>query len=293
MRIACLVLIVLAAGCSEPGSSSSSSSPSPFPMWDMHVGMSFAALDSMSFHDQQARYTCARSVLGFRTCSVPLRGAPGRMDALVDSTDTVVELTFWTGSAHMVSNVTRDDGRSYYLLQELYNQSVGLTEGWREVTPSDTVYSDEVGWTETWTAGGRWIAQVVWQGTGQPSMIRTADADEIHVHALAVARAESEPDGGAPPAMASETERAAVGELKRLVQAQRAFRERSGRHADALAPLHFIPREGVFVEIGGARPAGWWARGWTEEGAECVVWDGVPPPGPDDFEGQAGEPVCT
>jgi hypothetical protein len=261
-------------------------------MWDMRVGMSFAQLDSIAFHDQQAHYTCTSSLLGFRTCSVPLRGLPGRMDALVDSAGRVVELTFWTGSDQLVSSVLTDGGSSYRALQMLYQQSLRLAAAWRGVTASDTVYSEDVGWTETWLEGP-WIARIVWQGTGQPSMITTADAEESHAHALALAQAESGASRRGPTVEASGSEEALRSELRRLVRAQRAFRERTGRHADGLASLHFVPREGILVEIVGARSAGWWARAWTGEGGECEVWDGVPPPREADFEGQAGEPACS
>lgn len=281
--VACVTLVALAGGCSEP--------ESPFRMWDMRIGMPFTELDSISLHDQQARFTCARSLLGYRTCSVPLRGSPGRMDALVDSTGRVVELTFRTGVTTLASNITMDGGRSYDMLMGLINESMRLTSEWSEVTDSDTVFSPEVGWTETWLEG-RWKAQAVWQGTGQPNILSIADTEEAHAHALAVARAEA---GGGLPGGAGpgrETLEPVLGELRRLVEAQRVYRERTGGHADALSALHFIPREDVVVEIGAARTAGWWARGWSGEGTECLVWDGVPPPRPGGFEGQEGEPVC-
>lgn len=284
--LACVALLALAAGCSEP--------ESPFRMWDMRIGMPFTELDSISLHDQQARFTCARSLLGYRTCSVPLRGSPGRMDALVDSTGRVVELTFRTGLQNLTSNLTSDDGRSYDMLMGLVNESHRVVTEWRRVTDSDTVFSPEVGWTETWLAGeGRWRARVVWQGTRMPNVLSIADAEKAHAHALALATAES---GGGAARGASEPGDEALepvlGELRRLVEAQRTYRERTGQHADALAALHFIPREDVLVEIGGARAAGWWARGWSGDGTECVVWDGVPPPRTGGFDGREGEPVC-
>lgn len=280
----CFALVALAAGCSEP--------ESPFRMWDMRVGMPFTELDSISLHDQQARFTCARSLLGYRTCSVPLRGSPGRMDALVDSTGRVVELTFQTGVGHLISNVQMDGGRSYDMLMGLYNRSQRLASEWRAVTESDTVFSREVGWTETWLEG-RWRAQAVWQGTGQPSVLSIADVEKAHEHALALATSESGGGAAQPAGAPADGPLAPVlGELRRLAEAQRVYRERTGEHADALSALHFIPRQGIAMEIGAARPAGWWARGWSEDGTECLVWDGVPPPRPGGFEGQEGEPVC-
>ena len=281
-----LALVALTAGCSSPDS--------PFDLWDMQIGMPFAELEAISLDTQESAFTCVTSFGGFRSCSVPLTGTPGRMDALVDSTGRVVELTFTTGSDHLVSNVTGDDGSSYDMLLNLYRASTRLAAEWRDVTRSDTVYSEESGWIETWRAGeGRWMATIVWQGTGQPSVVRTADAWKTRAHEVDLAEAEDETDRATSSADEIGPDQAVRDELRRLVQAQRAFRERNGRHADALSPLHFIPREDVLVEIGAARPAGWWARGWTIDGPECVVWDGVPPPASVDFRGRAGEPTCS
>jgi len=280
--LACLALLGLLAGCGGP--------ESPFEMWDMRIGMTFAELDSISAEGQQARFTCATSLLGYRACSVPLRGSSGRMDALLDSADLVVELTFWTGRDALTSNLLKDGGRSYDMLMGLIERTQGLAEEWREVTASDTVFAEEAGWTETWFAGeGRWKAQIVWYGTGQADMIGIADAEAAYAHALAVARREA----GVGVEKASGAQDGIRGELLRLVEAQRAFRQRTGGHADRLGPLHFIPRGDVLMEIGAARPAGWWARGWAEGAGECEVWDGVPPPRPGGYQGQAGEPVCS
>lgn len=283
------------AGSPSGPSSYPTTSSLDFEMWDMRIGMTFAELDSISLHDQMAEFTCAASLPGFRTCSVPLRGSPGRMDALVDSTDRVVELTFWTGVEALTSSLTSDGGRSYDMMMGLIEESSRLASEWRDITDPDTVFSQDRGWLEMFSAGkGRWSARILWQSTGQPSMIRIADADVTSAYGRALARGQAGAQAAAaPPDGAPGPERAIRSELRRLVEAQRAFRERSGGYADGLSALHFIPREGVLVEIGGARTAGWWARGWTEDGGECVVWEGVPPPRSGGFEGRAGEPVCS
>ncbi len=177
-------LIGAIAGCGDP--------ESPFDMWDMRIGMPFAELDDISAQSQGDRFTCSASAAGYRSCSVPLRDGAGRMEALLDGADRVVGLTFWTGAETLTSNLLTDGGESYDMLMGLINRTHRLASEWRAVTASDTVFSEDVGWTETWSAGeGRWIAQIIWRGTGQPDMIAVTDAEAAHAHALAEAREES------------------------------------------------------------------------------------------------------
>lgn len=276
---AALVGSTLLPGCAAP--------ESPFEMWDMRVGMPMAELDSISFHDQSARFTCMRAPGGHRRCSVPLRGSPGRMDALVDSTDRVVELMFATGVDRQQGDLT--------MLVGLVEATQELVEAWDQVVEPVTTGTPLEGETDTWRAGeGRWSARIDWWATYQPLTVTVTDEQAMSAfHAVeATAALESQVRGASNDGDVEDG--SAQVELRRLVVAQRAYRARTGTYASDLGALHFIPDSGVVVQIGGTRSAGWWAEARTDEGRACVVWEGVPPP-PEQgrvLGGAPGEPDC-
>lgn len=274
-----LVVSTLLLGCGA--------SESPFELWDMRVGMPMVELDSISLHDQMASFTCVRAEGAYRRCSVPLRGARGRMDALVDTAGSVIELTFDTGAGLGGMDLGQTVG--------LIEATQELVKGWNRVVEPVTVGTPLEGQTDTWHAGnGRWTARIEWWDSFQPEVITVTDEEAMRAYRSAAVTAAEESLFPAPAIAGSGDDEAARAELRRLVQAQRAYRATRGTYAADLAALHFIPRDEIVVEVGGARSAGWWGRARTPEGGECVVWEGVPPPPEQErmLAGDPGEPDC-
>lgn len=68
--------------------------PSPITLWNIRPGMSLAQLDSVAFHNERKRHQCASAEAGFRRCTVATENIFGEMEAVVDTADRVVMITF-------------------------------------------------------------------------------------------------------------------------------------------------------------------------------------------------------
>lgn len=142
----------------------------PFALWDMYLGMPFAALDSISRHDQGRAFECIDAAPGYRLCAVPIRDTHGRMQAVLDSADRTIQLEYATG-------VQFSEGDNHTLANISGAAQLAWAE-WTKVVPPDTTGAlERHDLTETWRGGeaGRYTARMVWWGPSRPSLIAVDD----------------------------------------------------------------------------------------------------------------------
>lgn len=250
---------------------------SPFALWDMHAGMPFTQLDSIAVHDQQERFTCMATYGSYRQCTLTPRGVPGRMIAVIDSTDRVAIVSFHPDVLHMDMNT----GAGLVLETE------GLRRRWGRVSPASATNSaDARERTETWYSEDRkFSAQIRWANSSYPVELTTSDEKRARPYRKLQMTAfadsiinESRSSLGGVAGNADVLNRVKA-ELTRLLAAQDAHRARTHRFAATLEQLHFIPRDSIELAINGASDIGWWATGRHAalRARACVIWEGAPP----------------
>lgn len=256
---------------------------SPYNLWDMRAGMSFEQLDSIAVHDQKERYSCVPTYGSYKACWITVHAVPGRMSAIIDSTDHVAIVGYHPDLPALSKDLT--------VGASLVIEAHELEKRWNYVTPAksetDPVTLDK---KQVWVSeDGLWTAKIDWSGSGFPAQLTTTD--ERRARAYRRLASEAQADSIIRESRRSLAEVAAGGddgliavvesELKRLASAQDLHRQQARRYAADLAQLHFIPKAEIELDIKGASPSGWWATGSHEKlpGRSCVLWVGAAPSG--------------
>lgn len=282
-----LVLAACGGGASE----------SPFHLWDMKAGMPFASLDSIALHDQKERYSCKDSHGSFRVCSIQTLGAFGVMQAIIDSTDRAVLISWFPASEIMSYND---------MMAGLMFESQRVRSLWNRVaTPFPDPKYRPPARGENWTSEDqRWGAAMIYDRHGMVQEFRTFDQRAINKWDVLAGQART--DSIARAALtAVQVAPTTIDvnllvdlmhlELMRLVQAQKSFYTRQSDYARELKQLNFSPRPKIDITIGAANPAGWWARASHQSLSDqfCTVWMGQVPNRPGNLGPKDSEPSCS
>jgi hypothetical protein len=285
-----LASLVLLAACREPSS--------PFKLWEMRAGMPFATLDSIALHGQKERFNCVDSYGSFRACSLQALGAFGMVEAIVDSADRAVVISFKPSTAQMAGYNDMIAGLQF--------EAREVRAGWNLITQGhpDPQHRPPARGENWMSEDGRWGASMVWGADGFVDEFRTYDAHAVRAWDVLAARARTDSltraDAQALQVTESRTDPAVIlnlvrMDLERLVDAQISYHDTKRDYADNTQQLNFASRPKIDITIGGADPFGWWARATHRSLPErgCTVWMGEAPNRPSGLGPRGGEPVCS